>query len=244
MKGVFPLEKKPTNTQYYPGFFQLMGMSLIGIKSQENDRLIHPLPFTMLSNAWSWWDAPEGLNRPLLPGYSSGCFIQHRPLHESLRRLWISTTKYCKDVTCFGARWLTTTLLLLQGRLVGWRTLHFGGPSDLGRRCRDNDRRAVLYHSQSGFFHNFLWPFQGSRKGPVFIQLPLGRTFGLITRRMETKLASIFQSGQGQNPDEDKQIRNISQKKWCYMCVYRRSLTTNLCQSCSISAICKAWSTN
>lgn len=136
------------------------------------------------------------------------------------RRIWISTTKYFKDENCFWARWLTTALLLLQRWLVGWQALHFRGPSDLGRRCRDNGRRTVLCHGQNVFFRDFLWPFQRSRKGPVFVELPLGCTFWLITRRMETKLVSIFQSGQGQTPHEHKQIRNISQKKWCYMCLH------------------------
>lgn len=194
-----------------------MGMSLIGIKSQENDPLIHPLPFALIHIHFPMLDRDETHQKdsiahyyqviPLVFLYNTGLFM----------RVWEEFIH--NKTSCFWSRWLTTALLLLQGRLVGWRTLYFGGPSDLGRRCRDNDRRAVLNHSQSGFFHNFLWPFQGSGKGPVFVQLPLGRTFWLIARRMETKLASIFQSGQGQNPDEDKQIRNISQKKWCYMCL-------------------------
>lgn len=198
-----------------------MGMSLIGIKSQENDPLIHPLPFTLIH---------IHLHLPMLDGDethqkdSIAHYYQVIPL-GLFCTTQASSWEFEKNLnipnktSCFWPRWLTAALLLLQGRLVGWRTLHFGGPSDLGRRCRDSDRRAVLYHGQGGFFHNFLWPFQGSGKGPVFVQLPLGRTFWLIARRMETKLASIFQSGQGQNPDEDKQIRNISQKKWCYMCL-------------------------
>lgn len=71
MKGVFPLEKtkQNTNTQYYPGFFQLMGMSLIGIKSQENDPLIHPLPFTLIHIHFPMLDRDETHQKDLIAHY-------------------------------------------------------------------------------------------------------------------------------------------------------------------------------
>lgn len=147
------------------------------------------------------------------------------------------STEYWQDVTSFWSFWLTTTLLLLQGRLVRWWTLQLGGPRDLGWWHSDDSCRAMLCHRDSGFLPDLLWPFRRSRWWTIFIQLPLGCAFWLITRSVETKLALMIRSVQEQNP-HDKEIRNISFFYFVdVICVYSHNVTMNFHQSYSKSSI-------
>lgn len=56
------------------------------------------------------------------------------------------------------------------------------------------------------------------------MQLPLGCTFWLITRRVETKLALMFQSEQEQDLNY-QEIRNISQITILYTCLQATNYT-------------------